>query len=61
MEKRKKPLFREKSMDRMSASEQLTDYIRVPGPSLLMVILAIGLLVSGAVFWALSGLGFTIH
>lgn len=51
----KQPLFREKSLDRISSPEQLTDYIRVSNPGVWVLLTAIVLLLVGVCVWGLLG------
>ena len=48
-------LFRKKSIDRVSSPEQLDAYIRVPNPSIWMVLIAIIVLLVGACIWGVLG------
>lgn len=48
-------LFREKSIDRVSSPESLTDYMKVTTPSVWMVLSAIILLLVGVCCWGIFG------
>lgn len=48
-------LFREKSLNRISSPEDLTDYIKVTTPSVWMVLIAIILLLAGVCCWGIFG------
>lgn len=50
-----KQLFKKSSMDRVSAPEQLQDYVKVANPGLWMVISAIVILLIGVVVWGIIG------
>ena len=48
-------LFRKKSMDRISSTEQLNDYIRVSTPSVWLLLAAIVILLAGVCVWGVFG------
>ena len=48
-------IFRQKSLDKVSSPEKLDDYIRVTTPSVWIVLIAIVLLLAGAVVWGIFG------
>ncbi len=48
-------IFRQKSLDKVSSPEKLDDYIRVTTPSVWIVLIAIVLLLAGAVVWSIFG------
>lgn len=50
-----KKLFREKSLDRISSPETLTDYIKVTTPSVWLILAAILLLLIGVCCWGFFG------
>lgn len=52
MEKR---LFRKSSLDRISSPEQLTDYIKVTNPSILVILIAIVMLLISVLIWSVFG------
>ena len=45
-------VFRQKSLERVSSPEQLSDYIRVTTPSVWLVLLALVLLLAGILVWS---------
>lgn len=47
-----KPLFRKKSLERISSPEALNDYLRVTGPAVWLVLSAIILLLVGMLIWS---------
>ena len=51
----KKSIFREKSMDRVSGPESLSDYKRVTSPSVWIALLALLVLLSGVLTWSIFG------
>ncbi|MBO4497265.1 MAG: hypothetical protein IJL07_03380 [Lachnospiraceae bacterium] len=53
-------LFRKKSIDKISSPEKLDDYIRVTTPSVWITLIAILLLLVGAILWGTLG-ELTIH
>ena len=46
------PLFRKKSMDRISSPEALSDYLHVTSPTVWMILIAIILLLVGVLVWS---------
>lgn len=48
-------LFRKKSLDKISAPEQLDSYMKVVRPSVWMILIAILLLLAGGIIWSLMG------
>ena len=48
-------LFRQKTLDRMSSPDQLTDYLKVTRPGVWAVLAAIVLLLVGTLAWACVG------
>lgn len=50
-----KGLFRKSSLERISSPEQLTDYIRVTNPSVWIVLIAVAVLLCGALVWSALG------
>ena len=48
-------IFRQKSIDKVSSPEKLDDYIRVTTPSVWVTLLAIVLLLVGAIIWGIFG------
>lgn len=51
----KNQLFREKTMERISSPEQLTDYLRVTNPGIWAVLIAVILILVGIIAWAAVG------
>ena len=57
-----KPLFRQKSLDKIASPEQMGDYIRVSNPSVWMILAAIIALLVGVCVWGIFGrLDSTLH
>lgn len=50
-----KPIFREKSLDRINSPEQLNDYIKVAGPGIWSLMTAIIVLLLGVCAWGIFG------
>ena len=50
-----KSIFRDKSIERVTSPEQLNDYIKVTTPSVWLILGAVGILIVGAVIWAVCG------
>lgn len=50
-----KPIFREKSLDRINSPEQLNDYIKVAGPGIWSLLSAIIVLLLGVCAWGIFG------
>lgn len=48
-------LFRKKALDRISAPDQLTDYLRVPQPLMWLLLAAILVLLLGLMIWSFAG------
>ena len=48
-------LFRQKSLDRKSEPDQLTDYLRVTKPAVWLLLAAILVLLVGLLVWSLTG------
>lgn len=48
-------IFRQKSIDRISSPEQLTDYLKVTNPGIWVLLAAIILLLSGLFVWSMVG------
>ena len=45
------PIFREKSLERITSPEELSDYLRVTSPSVWLVLVAVILLLAGVLVW----------
>lgn len=50
-----KSIFRQESIDRISSPEKLDDYIRVTTPGVWITLIAIVLLLAGAIVWSIFG------
>ncbi|MBO6141270.1 MAG: hypothetical protein J6O40_05685 [Ruminococcus sp.] len=48
-------IFRQKSIDRITSPEQLTDYLRVTNPGIWILLAAIIILLSGLFVWSMVG------
>ena len=48
-------LFREKSIKRVSSPEQLNDYLRVTTPRVWIILIAVLILLFGAIVWGCAG------
>ncbi len=48
-------IFRQKTLDRISSPEQLTDYLRVTNPGIWVILVAVILLLAGLFAWAAVG------
>ncbi|MBQ9333858.1 MAG: hypothetical protein IJS12_05940 [Lachnospiraceae bacterium] len=48
-------IFRQKNLDKMSAPDQLNDYIRVTTPSVWLVLAALIILLIGMLCWSILG------
>jgi len=46
------PIFREKSLKRITSPEELSDYLRVTSPSVWLVLAAVILLLAGFLIWS---------
>lgn len=53
-------IFRQKSIDKVSSPEKLDDYIKVTTPSVWIALMAMILLLVGAIVWGFFG-ELTIH
>ncbi len=49
------PLYREKSLERISSPEKLDDYIRVTTPRIWIILAAILVLLMGVIIWGIYG------
>lgn len=49
------PVFRKKSVERISSPEQLNDYIRVTNPGVWTILAAVLILLAGFVVWSVLG------
>lgn len=50
-----KKIFRKMSLERVTAPEQLNDYIKVTTPSVWLILFATLILIVGTLFWAVFG------
>ena len=55
MEEKKRPESRQKTLERISSPEQLTDYLRVTNPGIWVILAAVILLLAGIFAWATVG------
>ncbi len=55
MEENKQTVFREKTLERISSPEQLTDYLRVTGPGIWVILISVILLLGGIFAWSMVG------
>ena len=55
MAEQKQSLFREKTVQRISSPEQLTDYLRVTNPGIWVILAAVILLMAGVFVWSATG------
>ena len=49
------PIFREKTLERISSPEKLTEYLRVTNPGIWIVLGAVILLLGGLLIWSMIG------
>ena len=55
MDNKRDGLFRKKVVDRISSPDQLTDYLKVTGPGIWAVLIAVILLLAGITAWSAVG------
>lgn len=55
MKDQDKQIFREKSIEQLSAPEQLMDYLRVTGPGIWLILIGIIVLLAGLLTWGIVG------
>lgn len=55
MESKKVNVFREESLEKISAPEQITDYLRITNPSTWLIIFALILLFVAVIIWGSVG------
>ena len=55
MDEKQSTIFRQKTIERISSPEQLTDYLRVTNPGIWAVLVAVILLLAGIFAWAAVG------
>ncbi len=51
----KNPVFRKKSLDRVSSPEELNDYIRVTSPGIWIALAAVLIMIAGFIVWGIVG------
>ena len=49
------PIFRQKSIERITSPDQMQDYIRVSNPRVWMILLAVIVLLIGVCVWGIFG------
>lgn len=49
------PIFRKKSLDRVSSPEELNDYIKVTSPGVWIVLAAVLFMIAGFIVWGVVG------
>ena len=54
-EKEHTAVFRQRTLDRISSPEQLTDYLRVTNPGIWVILVAVILLLAGIFAWSMVG------
>ncbi len=55
MTEQKSNIFRQRSLDRISSPEQLTDYLRVTNPGVWVLLAAVIMLLGGLFAWSMVG------
>ena len=55
MEENRSNIFRQRSIDRISSPEQLTDYLRVTTPGIWALLAAVIFLLGGLFAWSMAG------
>ena len=55
MAEQKSGIFRQKSLERISSPEQLTDYLRVTNPGIWVLLAAVIILLAGLFAWSMVG------
>ena len=55
MEDKKKAIFREETLEKISSPEQLNDYLHVTNPGIWIILTTIILLLAGVFIWACTG------
>ena len=48
-------VFRQKTLDRISSPEQLTDYLKVTSPGVWVILITVILLLAGLIVWSTIG------
>ena len=55
MAEEKKSVYREKTLERISSPDQLTDYLRVTNPGIWVILAAVIILLAGVFVWSCTG------
>lgn len=50
-----KKVFREKSLERISSPDKINDYIKTTTPGIWIVLIAVLLILAGAIVWSVFG------
>lgn len=50
-----KTIFREKSLERISSPDKINDYIKTTTPGIWIVLIAVLLILAGAIVWSVFG------
>ena len=50
-----KKIFREKSLERLSSPDKINDYIKTTTPGIWIVLIAVLLILAGAIVWSVFG------
>ncbi|MGX8685407.1 MAG: hypothetical protein ACSW73_01120 [Spirochaetales bacterium] len=50
-----KKIFREKSLERISSPDKINDYIKTTTPGIWIVLIAVLLILAGAIVWSVFG------
>ncbi|MBO6230028.1 MAG: hypothetical protein J6O50_05630, partial [Ruminiclostridium sp.] len=51
----RKPIFREKALEKITSPEQLNNYLKVTNPAVWMILAAVILLLGGLLAWSAVG------
>ena len=55
MAEEKQSIYRQKALDRISAPDQLTDYLKVTNPGVWVILTAVIILLAGVFAWSCAG------
>ena len=55
MAEEKKNIYREKTLERISTPDQLTDYLKVTNPGIWVILAAVIILLAGVFVWSCTG------
>ena len=55
MAEEKKNIYREKTLERLSTPDQLTDYLKVTNPGIWAILAAVIVLLAGTIVWSFAG------